>query len=408
MTEKANILIVDDNDVNIELLRDMVTVLGHTSIAAENGSIALEKMSKQPPDLVLLDIIMPKMSGYEVLFKMKDSGSPYYEDLHHIPVIMISAVDELKSVAKCIRIGAEDYLIKPFDPTLLTARIRACLEKKQMHDQEKKYKIQLQKEVRKKTRELSDAYKKLKILDQAKSDFLDLIAHELRTPLTGVFGAAEILFDDLADDKMRKKYQKIFEKSADRLLSIVDETILLTQIKLSGEMFSFMPNQIHIILKSAAELASDFAASRQVKIGKVPESEDLILCDGNLFAKAIASIIETAVKLSTKDNIIKLSCDNTENAFRIGIHTTGLTIPEKDIPKFFEVFPKRELHIAGGNIGLGPALAKSIIKLFDGSVTVENIEGASFTIEIPKTEKLHLNKKDGAYLLKSVKKGEDT
>ena len=95
-----------------------------------DGRQALELLNSKPFDLVLLDIMMPNVNGYEVLAQMKASSS-----LRHIPVIMISAIDEIDSVIRCIELGAEDYLPKPFNPTLLRARVGACLERKRLHDQ---------------------------------------------------------------------------------------------------------------------------------------------------------------------------------------------------------------------------------------------------------------------------------
>ena len=107
---------------------------GHTVELAENGREALEMLNEGGFDLVLLDILMPEMDGYEVLARLK--GDPVRRDL---PVIVISALDEMESVIRCIGMGAEDYLPKPFDPLLLRARIGACLEKKRLRDQEVEY-----------------------------------------------------------------------------------------------------------------------------------------------------------------------------------------------------------------------------------------------------------------------------
>jgi len=139
MAQSASILIVDDTEVNRNVLHDLILVLGHTPILAENGFSALAQIRKQPPDLVLLDILMPEMDGYEVLNQMKDDSS-----LRYIPVIMISAVDEMESVVRCIEKGADDYLIKPFNPTLLKARIGASLDKKHLRDQEENYRRQIE------------------------------------------------------------------------------------------------------------------------------------------------------------------------------------------------------------------------------------------------------------------------
>ncbi len=132
--DQGNVLVVDDNQVNRDLLARRVTRHGHVVSAANNGFQALEMMRSQAFDLLLLDIMMPKMNGYQVLETLKADPK-----LRHIPVIMISAVDDIDSIVRCIELGAEDYLSKPFNPVLLKARINACLEKKRLRDQEQAY-----------------------------------------------------------------------------------------------------------------------------------------------------------------------------------------------------------------------------------------------------------------------------
>jgi adenylate cyclase len=130
--DQTLLLLVDDNEDNLYTLSLRLKREGYNHIVtAGNGREALERLQAQPFDLVLLDIMMPELNGYEVLAAMKSDAR-----LRHIPVIMISAVDEIDSVTRCIEQGAEDYLSKPFNPVLLRARVGACLEKKRLRDQE--------------------------------------------------------------------------------------------------------------------------------------------------------------------------------------------------------------------------------------------------------------------------------
>lgn len=123
------LLVVDDNEINRDLICRQLERQGHTVTAAENGRQALEIMQTQAFDMVLLDIMMPKMSGYQMLQRLKSS------DVHRdVPVIVISALDEMDSVVRCIQMGADDYLLKPFNPVLLKARIRMCLENKRLRE----------------------------------------------------------------------------------------------------------------------------------------------------------------------------------------------------------------------------------------------------------------------------------
>ena len=128
----AEILVVDDAPANRDLLSRRVAKEGHVVTLAENGREAMEKLRSKPFDLVLLDIQMPEMNGYQVLEQVKAD-----EALRHIPIIMISAISEVDSVARCVQLGAEDYLFKPFNAVLLKARIIASLENKRLRDRER-------------------------------------------------------------------------------------------------------------------------------------------------------------------------------------------------------------------------------------------------------------------------------
>jgi adenylate cyclase len=130
----SRVLVVDDNASNRDVLARRLTREGHQVVTAANGASALELVATEEFDLVLLDLVMPKMNGFDVLRRLKAT-----EHTSHVPVIVISALDELDTVVRCIESGAEDYLTKPFNPVLLRARINASLEKKRLRDREKKF-----------------------------------------------------------------------------------------------------------------------------------------------------------------------------------------------------------------------------------------------------------------------------
>lgn len=138
---RGRILIVDDNASNRDLLGRQLVRAGHTIEEAENGNAALERLEKAAFDLILLDMIMPDISGYEVLCRIKEHPS-----MRDVPVIMISALDDMASVIRCVETGAVDYLLKPFDPTLLQVRISSSLENKLLRDREKLMMAELQTE----------------------------------------------------------------------------------------------------------------------------------------------------------------------------------------------------------------------------------------------------------------------
>jgi class 3 adenylate cyclase len=182
LNKPTTILVVDDNEINRQLLLRMLKKMQHQVVLATDGKEALAVMQSADPDLVLLDIMMPEMDGYEVLEYRKNDGI-----LRHIPVVMITAVDDIESVVRCIELGAEDYLLKPFNPVLLRARIDASLEKKRLRDQEQAYYQQMLKE-REKSEQLL-----LSILPEP-------IAHRLKQGEQNIadsFPEATVLFADI-------------------------------------------------------------------------------------------------------------------------------------------------------------------------------------------------------------------
>jgi len=130
----ASILVVDDDQINRMVLAHDLEQEGHRVTAVEDGGSALEALRDGRFDVVLLDVLMPEMDGYETLTQIERD-----EKLRHVPVIMVSALEDIESVVRCIELGAADYLPKPFDPVLLRARINGCLTKKRLHDLELEY-----------------------------------------------------------------------------------------------------------------------------------------------------------------------------------------------------------------------------------------------------------------------------
>jgi sigma-B regulation protein RsbU (phosphoserine phosphatase) len=189
----GNLLVVDDNETNRNILSRQLEKQGYTVSTAENGLLALELLSICKFDLVLLDILMPEMNGVQVLDIMKND-----EKLKHIPVIMISALDEMGSVLRCIEMGAEEYLPKPFNPILLRARIGASLEKKRLRDHEQLYLAALEESQRKLEAELSEAAEYVRSLLPPPID-ADMITDWCFIPSTQLGGDA-FGYNQLDDD----------------------------------------------------------------------------------------------------------------------------------------------------------------------------------------------------------------
>jgi class 3 adenylate cyclase len=171
---RSVILVVDDNEDNREMLARRLRRQDHEVLTADGGRAALDTLAQRPVDLVLLDVMMPDLDGYAVLQRIK--ADPKLRD---IPVLMISALDELDSVVRCIQLGAEDYLGKPFEPVLLQARVGACLEKKRLHDQEIRHREELAEWNRTLERRVAEQVAQLERLGRLKRFFSPQLAEAI-------------------------------------------------------------------------------------------------------------------------------------------------------------------------------------------------------------------------------------
>ena len=244
------ILVVDDNEANRDLLRRRLQKQGYAVVVAENGSRAIELLQTQPFDLVLLDIMMPRMNGYQVLEQLK--ANPEWQ---YIPVMVISALDDLDSVVKCIELGAEDYLPKPFNPVLLKARISACLEKKRLRDRERAYLEQLRIEQEKSERLLLSILPK-PIADRLKQEAKTIAAQmqEESVLFADIVGFTE-LWSRISPNELVELLNKIFSEF-DRLAQLHG----LEKIKTIGDAYMVVgglpiPNPEHV--NAIAEMALD-------------------------------------------------------------------------------------------------------------------------------------------------------
>jgi two-component system sensor histidine kinase/response regulator len=364
---ERNIMIVDDNPANLALLEEMLLQQGHEVYSFPLGRLALAAAMQYPPDLILLDINMPEMSGYDVCARLKS-----IEELSRIPVIFLSALNETRDKVKAFRSGAADYISKPFQFEEVHARVETHLK---LYDLQRKLTAQnerLGEAVAARTRELGEANKRLIILDRSKNEFLNLISHEFRTPLNGILGVSELMLEDGLSSAERNELKELFEQSRRRILSILDDALLLTQIDVNGNQFRSAPVCLSAVLKGAIERTAEFARSRHVTMTLPAEDLDVVAGDKGLLERALHALLETAVKFSEEGATVRLAREPVPCALRIIIESYGKTIPGPILPTFFDVFSVSESATPGRDLGLGPALAYRILSLFGGSVSVVN------------------------------------
>jgi CheY-like chemotaxis protein len=381
-------LIVDDIDINRMVLRVAFEAEGHTALEASDGIEALDILAREDIDAVLSDILMPRMDGYRLCHEIRTSAQ-----LRDMPIVIYTSTYTSQSDENLARsLGADRYLKKPAPfQTVLAALHEAiamthsaprpdALEEIEVL---KQYSDRLVAKLEQRNIELAEANGRLTILDASKNEFLRVISHELRTPVNGLFGVGDLILEGMPPTEDNRKLYAMFKTSRQRLSSIMEDVLLLTEIDVNGKQFHSASVSLSAALISAVESATQFADSQDVKFTKPSTNMGLVVGDEHLLARALRSLLETAVKFSAKGKVIGLALEVADTT-RMIIQSRGMTISSTAMPKFFDIFSIGETLTPGGDLGLGPAVAHRILSLFGASVSVANLEpaGIRFTVSL--------------------------
>jgi CheY-like chemotaxis protein len=382
-------LIVDDIEINRMVLRVAFEAEGHTTLEASDGIEALDILAREDVDAVLSDILMPRMDGYRLCHEIRTNV-----DLRDIPIVIYTSTYTSQSDQDLARrLGADRYLRKPAPFQSVLAALHEAISTTHMAPRPdawdeievlKQYSDRLVSKLEQRNIELAEANGRLTILDASKNEFLRVISHELRTPVNGLFGVGDLILDGMPSTEDNQRLYGMFKASRQRLSSIMEDVLLLTEIDVSGKQFYSAPVSLSAALIFAVNSATEFAESRDVKFMRVSTNMGLVVGDEDLLARALRSLLETAVKFSAKGNVIGLALEVVTDTTRIIIQSRGLTISSTAMPKFFDIFSIGEALTPGGDLGLGPAVAYRILSLFGASVSVANIEppGIRFTVSL--------------------------
>jgi signal transduction histidine kinase len=406
----AMVLVVDDNNTSRFLLSRRVRDLGHDVATAENGVVALEMLRLRPVDLVLLDVEMPEMDGMAVLDQMKIDPI-----LREIPVVMVSGIDDLACVIHCIGHGAEDYLAKPFDPVLLSARVRACLDKKRLRDEE-----------RRKTAALELALQQLQatqtqLVAQEKLASLGAltagIAHEIKNPLNFVTNFAQLSVDLVVELRaelarmpapLTEESQELLDFLEQNVVKIrehgqrADRIITSMLLHARGGKAEWQSADLNALVTQAVTLAYHGQRAQEptsaitLQTDLDPEAgaifglpQDLSRVFLNIAGNACCALLDK--KKSSGDDFtptLKVKTRNLGDRVEVRIRDNGGGVPAAIRDKIFQPFFTTKA--AGVGTGLGLSISFDIVvRIHQGELRLETEEGshAEFIIILPRGRK---------------------
>ena len=390
--EIVNILAVDDRPENLLVLEQYLSSDKVNIIKAVSGNQALGLILEHPFALILMDVQMPDMNGFETADLIRQS-----KKTREIPIIFVTAISkEDKFVYKGYQSGAIDYLTKPFDPDILQSKVKVFIELFEQRQHLIKLNVKLEKRVESRTHELRIAKEKAEEANIAKSRFLSNMSHELMTPLHCVLSYANIGLKS-AQKTEHSKHEKYFDKTVkcgNRLQILLDDLLDLSRLQAGEADYTFTKNNIrHLILTVCNNLKNSFEEKSTIINVEASTLDMGILCDTEHMTQVFHHLIFNAIQYSEIGETIEITfCSGdikkngtTTDALEILVADNGIGIPEAELEEIFDFFKESSIteSTAGGK-GIGLPIAREIVQAHHGKIWAKsNQPGSVFHILLP-------------------------
>lgn len=369
--ESVRVLVIDDNPKNLDVLSDLLDKENFVILFALDGKSGLQRAESGQPDLILLDIMMPGIDGFETCRQLKAN-----ENTKDIPVIFMTALSKTTNKVKGFALGAVDYITKPIQPEEALARITTHL------------KIQrLQLDLRMRNEELQAALEREKELNTLKTRFISIASHEFRTPLASISIAADVLkrySDRMSEEKKTASLERI-QKTVKQLTNMLDDVLLLSKVEAETYEFKPHPTYVENICQGVVEDLSVMSAETHTIVFSGTGEQVQASVDPKLLRHILSNLLSNAVKYSPAGSSVhfELARDNESLLFRV--KDEGIGISEEEQQHLFDAF-RRGANVGDiEGVGLGLSIVKQFVELHGGTISVESEinKGTTFTVIIP-------------------------
>ncbi len=370
------ILVVDDNLKNLQLMGTLLKENNFKVSIANGGHKALQMADKLMPDLILLDVMMPEIDGYEVCRRLKQNAST-----ESIPVIFLTAKVETEDIVKGFRVGGVDYVTKPANREELLARINTHLELKRSREI-----------IKEQNEALTQSNEKLKELNNTKDKFFSIIAHDLKNPLGSFKGLAEVLYkeyDSFSYEEARDAIRMMYSAS-DRVYALLEN--LLEWARVQTGKIACHPERFNLrrIAEDSLIIVSAASAKKNIVLDDRVDPELQVYADPNIITAVVRNLISNAIKFTPNGGKIIVDANVRGGLCTVGILDTGVGMNEETLAGLFKIESNRSNPGTENEkgTGLGLILSREFVALNKGEIWAESKpgEGSSFYFTIPCSE----------------------
>ncbi|MCX6278943.1 MAG: hybrid sensor histidine kinase/response regulator [Bacteroidetes bacterium] len=351
-----NILIVDDIPDNLQILGGILDANGYRVREVPTGMLALQVAEKEKPDLILLDIMMPDMNGFEVCRLFKKN-----KNLNDVPIIFISALNDTNDIVTALKAGGVDYITKPFRHEEVRARVATHINLYRQRKELQLQSIELQK------------------LNAEKDKFFTIIAHDLKSPFNSIVGFSNLLVEQVREKDYEgiEKYAGIILKSSDRALELLKN--LMEWARSQTGRIEFNPEYFEMVVVINEIILSfdDIAGQKSIIINKALPPNAPVFADKAMISVVLRNLISNAIKFTMTGGTITISAQEKQGELTVTVSDTGVGISNDRIEKLFRI--DESYSTAGTNnergTGMGLILCKEFIETHGGKIWVESEKG---------------------------------
>lgn len=383
-TRKPLLLVVDDIPDNVQFLAARLRSKGYQVAAASGGADALRMVEIKKPDLILLDVQMPEMDGFEVCRRMQSNS-----ETKSIPIIFLTARTELEDIVEGLNIGAVDYITKPFHSSELLTRVKTHLDLKYARD------LLLEK-----NKELYTLNKKLLQLNTEKNEFLGVAAHDLKNPLGAVRWLVDLLlkdFNDLPKERIEEILLNI-KDSIGRMNGIVMNLLDVNAIEEGKLNVEPEPVRVLVAIADVVALFEERANNKNIRVNlqnNLPNNMVTLYINSDIFTQIIENLLSNAIKYSPQNTLVTVGLsvnekEDNKQVLVLSVNDEGPGITRKDRDRLFDKFARLSAKPTAGehSTGLGLFIVKKLVELSNGEVWCKSNpdageKGATFFCELP-------------------------
>jgi len=363
----GRILVADDEEKNRMLLRDILEAQGHQVAFAEDGQQAIEKAFANQQDVVVLDVMMPKMNGYEVCRQLRTDARTA-----HLPILMVTALTDRADRLKGIQAGANDFLAKPIDAEEIRLRVKNAVLAKHLYDK------------------VQDDYARLKELENLRDNLTHMIVHDMRSPLMSVSGAYDIIMDEQDRLSSTQKEFLIMGRHASReLIEMVTSLLDVSRMEAGQMPLNRIPCDIRSIALASVDSMTVLARKRKLTLSVTGDSVSADV-DHDIILRIFSNLLGNAIKFSPANGAIGIDISSTSTDVRVTVTDQGYGIPSEYQQRIFEKFGQVKCRKENKmySTGLGLTFCKMAVEAHGGQIGVVSRvdEGSRFWFTLPSTQ----------------------